>query len=77
MHKVACKAHDSSHVGVNFLAQSVFISKCKCLLEGIEYVFNGPIHCIIRCPVHNSVTTMADHLLDKHVPRNKEKHAPK
>lgn len=81
MLKVARKAHDSSHDGINFLAQSIFISdlvksKCKCLLDGIEYVFNRPIHCIIRCPVQNSVTRIADHLLDKHVPRNKEKHAP-
>ena len=52
MLKVAHKAHDSSHNGINFLAQSIFISdlvksKCKCLLDSIEYVFNWPIHCMI------------------------------
>jgi hypothetical protein len=30
---------------------------------------------MIRCPVQNSVTCIADHLLDKPFPRNKEKHA--
>jgi hypothetical protein len=56
-----CKAHDSSHNGVHFLAQSVLISdsikrKYKCLLEGVEYVLYRPVHRIIWCPVHDSVT---------------------
>lgn len=80
MYKIASKGHDSSHDSVNFLTKAMFIgdsikSKCKCLLDGIENVFNRTIKSIIRCSVNDSVTSIADHLLDKYVPRNKEKHA--